>query len=120
MGGWNVETNKKVGQLTIFVNHSDGDVEEDAQWVFIKTLNIEDGRLIVTSESGKTYKVDLNTKEIAQSDSRSSPSPESTRDMSDAVRRPLTNGSAGKKYDVSYHMNPSDLEGDFNGAVRST
>jgi hypothetical protein len=88
---WNVETNKKLWELTIFINRIDRNLEEDAQWVFIKALNIQDGRLIVTSESGKTSKVDVNTKEIAQSDSRSSPSPEAIRDMPDAVRRALTN-----------------------------
>lgn len=70
---WNDETNKRLWELTIFINRIDRNLEEDAQWVFIKALNIQDGRLIVTSESGKTYKVDVNTKEIAQSDSRSSP-----------------------------------------------
>jgi hypothetical protein len=112
---WNVETNKKLWELTIFINRIDRNLVEDAQWVFIKALNIQDGRLIVTFESGKTYKVDVNTKEIAQSDSRSSPSPEAIRDMPDAVRRALTNGWAGKKYDLSSHMNPSYLAGDCNG-----
>jgi hypothetical protein len=43
----------------------------NVQWVFIKTLNIQNGKLMVTSERGKTYKVDVNTKKITQSDSRS-------------------------------------------------
>src|SRR6185369_9620053 len=67
---WNVGTNKKVWELTIFNNRIDRNLEEDVQWVFINALNIQDGRLLVTSEDGKTYQVDVNTKAITQSDSR--------------------------------------------------
>jgi len=112
---WKVGTNKKLWELTIFTNGNDPNLEEDVQWVFIKTLKIQDGRLIVTSERGKTYQVDLNTKAITQPDSLLSPSPGAIRDMPDAVKKALTNGSPGKKYDLSYRINPSYLEGDFNG-----
>jgi hypothetical protein len=112
---WNVGTNKKLWELTIFTNAIDPNLEEDVQWVFIKALAIQDGRLMVTSERGKTYQLDVKTKEITQSDSRSSPSPKPNSDVPDAVKKALTNGSAGKKYDFSFRMNPSYLEGDFNG-----
>ena len=112
---WNVGTNKKLWKLTLFTNRIDPNLEEDVQWVFIKALNVQDGRLMVTSEHGKTYQVDVNTKEITQLDARSSPSPEAIRDVPDAVKKALTNGSVGKKYDLSFRMNPSYLEGDFNG-----
>jgi hypothetical protein len=85
---WNVGTNKKLWELTIFTNGIDPNLEEDVQWVFIKELNIQDGRLMVTSESGKTYQVDVNTKAITQSDSLSSPSPGAIQDMPDAVKNP--------------------------------
>jgi hypothetical protein len=71
--------------------------------------------LIVTSERRKTYYVDVNTKAITQPDSRSSPSPGAIRNVPDTVKKALTNGSTGKKYDLSFHVNPSYLEGDFNG-----
>ncbi len=61
---WNVGTNKKLWELTIFTNGIDPNFEEDVQWVFIKVLNIQDGRLMITSERGKTYQVDVNTKAI--------------------------------------------------------
>ena len=61
---WNVETNKKLWELTLFTNRIDPNIEEDVQRVFIEVLNIQDGRLMVTSESGKTYQVDVNTKAI--------------------------------------------------------
>jgi hypothetical protein len=85
---WNVDINKKLWELTIFTNGIDPNLEEDVQWVFIKELNIQDGRLMVTSESGKTYQVDVNTKAITQSDSLSSPSPGAIQDMPDAVKNP--------------------------------
>jgi len=112
---WNVGTNKKLWDLTIFTNPIDPNLEEDVQWVFIKALNIQDGRLWVTSESGKTYQVDIKTKEIMQSDSRPSASPGAIRDVPDAVKKALTNETIGKKYDLSFHVNPSYLEGDLNG-----
>jgi hypothetical protein len=112
---WNLGTNKKLWELTVFTNGIDPNLEEDVQWVFIKALNIQDGRLMVTSESGKTYQVDVNTRTVTQFESLSSPSPGAIRDVPDSVKRALTNGSPGKEYELSSHINPSYLEGDFNG-----
>ena len=112
---WDVGTNKKVWELTIFTNRIDSNLEEDVQWVFITALHIQDGRLMVTTERGGTYQVDLKTKEIAQSDSRSAPSAESISDLPDAVKKALTNGSTGEKHALSFRIKPSYLEGDFNG-----
>jgi hypothetical protein len=112
---WNVGTNKKLWELTIFTNAIDPNLEEDVQWVFIKALNIQNGGLMVATERGKTYQVDLKTKEITQSDSRSSPSPGAIRDVPDAVKKALTNWPAGKKHDLSFWIKPSYLDGDFNG-----
>jgi len=112
---WNVGTNKKLWELTIFNNPIDPNLEEDVQWVFIKGLNIHDGMLLVTSETGKTYQVDVTTKAITQSDWVLSPSPGAMRDLPNAVKNALTNGATGKKYEVSFRMNPSYLEGDLNG-----
>ena len=63
---WDVQTNKKLWDLTIFVNRIDPNLEEDVQWVFIKALRFQDGTLIVTPEGGKTYRVDLKTKAVIQ------------------------------------------------------
>ena len=63
---WDVQTNKKLWDLTIFTNRIDPTLEEDVQWLFIKTLNIRDGALIVTSERNKIYRVDLKTKAVTQ------------------------------------------------------
>src|SRR5215831_11635836 len=112
---WNVSTNKELWELTIFTNAIDPNLEEDVQWIFIKSLNIRDGRLLATSERGETYRVDLKTKEITQPDSRSSPSAGPISDVPDAVKNALTNGSAGKKYDLSFRIKPFYLDRDFNG-----
>lgn len=108
----NVGTNNKLWELTIFTNRIDPNLEEDVQWIFINGLSIQDGRLLVTSEDGRTYQVDLNTKQIAQPDS---PSAGVKRDVPDAIKNALTNGPLGKKYDCSFRVNPSYLSGDFNG-----
>jgi hypothetical protein len=112
---WNVGTSKKLWELTIFTNPINPNLEEDVQWIFIKSLNIRDGRLIATSEHGETYQVALKTKEIRQPNSLSSSSAEPISDVPDAVKEALTNGSAGKKYDLSFQIKPSYLEGDFDG-----
>jgi hypothetical protein len=64
---WDVQTNKKLWDLTIFTNRIDPTLEEDVQWVFIKALNIRDGALVVTSKRDKIYRVDLKTKTVTQS-----------------------------------------------------
>jgi hypothetical protein len=112
---WNIRTNKKLWELTIFTNTIASNLEEDVQWVFIKELSLQDGKLLVTTERGRIYQVDLTTKEITQSDSRSSPSPGSIGDVPDAVKNALTNMSAERNYDLSFRIRPSYLEGDFNG-----
>ena len=63
-----VQTNKKLWDLTVFTNRIDPTLEEDVQWVFIKTLNIRDGALVVTSERDKIYRVDLKTKTVTESE----------------------------------------------------
>jgi|GEM_PF-516291 len=112
---FDVTTNKKLWELTLFTNRIDPNLEEDVQWVFIKALNVRDGRLMATSENGTTYEIDLKAKTITKSDPRSSPPPKSTRDTPEAVQRALTKESLGKKYDLSANINPAFLEGDFNG-----
>jgi hypothetical protein len=61
-----VQTNKKLWDLTVFTNRIDPTLEEDVQWVFIKALNIRDGALVVTSERDKIYRVDLKTKTVTE------------------------------------------------------
>jgi hypothetical protein len=61
---WDVQASQKLWDLTVFTNRIDPKLEEDVQWVFIKTLKIQDSQLIVTSERGKAYRVNLKTKAV--------------------------------------------------------
>jgi hypothetical protein len=63
---WDVSTNKKQWDLIVFTNRIDPKLEEDVQWVFIKTLQVREGMLIVVSEDGKTHLVDLKLKRVTQ------------------------------------------------------
>jgi hypothetical protein len=62
---WKVRTGKKLWDLTIFKNPINPKLEEDVQWVFIKTLKIRRGKLFVTSERGRVYRVNLKTRAVA-------------------------------------------------------
>jgi hypothetical protein len=112
---WDVQTNKKLWDLTVFTNHIDPKLEEDVQWVFIDTLSARDGTLIVKSERGNTYQIDLRTKAITQTGAPSSPSSRAVGDLPEAVKKGLANGVFAKTYDISSHINPSFLRGDFDG-----
>ena len=114
---WDVRTNKKLWELTVFTNRIDPKLEEDVQWVFIKALEIRDGTLMVTSERGKTYQVDLTTKAITQSELSWSPPPDAATQLNnipEAIEKAITNGPLAKNYDVSFRLNPFYLHGDFN------
>src|SRR5689334_360328 len=64
---WDVGSNKKLWDLTVFTNCIDSKREEDVQWIFINKLTIRGHTLVVTSERGDIYQVDLNTRAITQS-----------------------------------------------------
>jgi hypothetical protein len=115
---WDVQTNKKLWDLTVSTNRIDPKLEEDVQWVFITTLNIRDHTLIVTSERGMTYQIDLQTKAITQSEAAWSAAPDviaHSPDIPEVIGKAIANESLAKKYELSYRMNPSYLRGDFNG-----
>ena len=115
---WDVRTNKKLWELTVFTNRIDPKLEEDVQWVFIDKLGARDGTLMVKSESGNTYQVDLKTKAVTQSELVSSPAPRVSTQSSkipDAIEKAIASGRLAKEYDVSFRVNPFYLDGDFNG-----
>jgi hypothetical protein len=111
---WDVQTNKKVWELTVFTNPIDLNLEEDVQWFFIDGLSIRDGRLMVKSEGGQMYEVDLKTKAITRFDSVAA-SPEVSREIPKTVKKAIANGSLTKDYDISFQMEPFYLQADFNG-----
>jgi hypothetical protein len=115
---WDIDANKRLWELTVFTNRIDPKLEEDVQWVFIKSLSLRDGMLMVTSERGKTYQVDLKTKTVTQFDAAQSAAPDAAaqrHEIPQAVARAITNSSLAKNYDLSFRTNPFYLRGDFNG-----
>ncbi len=115
---WDIKTNKKLWELTVFTNRIDPKLEADVQWVFINKLTIRDEMLIVTSERGATYQVDLRTKAITQWGPASSPAPRANgqpHDIPEVIKRAITTSSLTRNYDLSFRIKPFYLRGDFNG-----
>ena len=115
---WDVQTNKKLWDVTVFTNRVDPKLEEDVQWIFITTLKAEGDKLVVMSERGNTYEIDLNSRVVSQPGAASSPRPDATAhppDVPELVKRVIASPSFAKNYDASFHMNPFFLRGDFNG-----
>jgi hypothetical protein len=115
---WDVQTIKKLWELTVFTNHIEPRLEGDVQWVFIDKLNLRDGTLLVTSERGNTYQIDLKTKAISQPDATQFAKPDATahlHDIPELINRAVTNGLLAKKYELSFRVNPFYLRADFNG-----
>ena len=113
-----IKTNKKLWELTIFTNRIDPKLEEDVQWDFINKLTIRDEMLMVTSERGATYQVDLRTKAITQWVPTSSPAPganEQPHDIPEVIERAIANSSLVQKYDLSFRVKPFYFRGDFDG-----
>ena len=113
---WNVRTNKKLWDLTIFANRVDPNLEKDVQWVFINKLAIRENTLVVTSERDDTYLVNLNTKAITQSNATEVPALDATehpKDIPEVVKKAITN--ALPEYELSFRVKPFYLRGDFNG-----
>ena len=102
---WDVQMNKKLWELTVFTNPIDPKLEEDVQWGFIEKLSVRDRTLMVTSERGKTYQIDLKTKAAATQ----------RNNIPEVVEKAIVKGPLAKEYDVSFRVNPSYLRGDFNG-----
>ncbi|PWT78539.1 MAG: hypothetical protein C5B58_15120 [Acidobacteria bacterium] len=115
---WDVQTNRKLWDLTVFTNRIDPKLEQDVQWVFIDRLSVRDGTLIVKSERGTTYRIDLKTKAITESEAAWSTAPAVTahpHEIPEVIDRAIASGSLAKKYELSYHINPFYLRGDFDG-----
>ena len=64
----NVKSGKRLWLLKVYTIHYIKDLETDVQDIFITTLKIENGDLIVTNEKNKKYKVSLSTKKITPLD----------------------------------------------------
>ena len=85
---------------------------------FINKLNLRDGTLLVTSERGNTYQIDLRTKAISQPDAAQFAKPDATAHLHtihEVINRAVTDGLLAKEYELSFRVNPFYLRGDFNG-----
>jgi hypothetical protein len=61
---WDVQTNQKLWEVTIFRNRIDPNLEEDVQHVFIKSLTPDHGKLLVGNEKNRSYTLDLKTRAV--------------------------------------------------------
>lgn len=65
---WDKKTNKMLWRCQIYVVTYDLNLEKDVQDVFIISLLIENGFLIIMNESGHRYRLDLSTLEVIRTD----------------------------------------------------
>jgi len=56
---WDVEIGKKVWEKKVYGVFINQFLEDDIQWVFIISLSVEDGKLIVVNQKGREYKIDI-------------------------------------------------------------
>lgn len=79
----------------------DPDLEEDVQWVFITSLCLANGRLLVTNERGQNFAIDPDTREVT--DAASGCGTASGGDVNDTGRQ---DASAGAKLSSGCEMAP--------------
>ena len=61
---WDAATGKQLWTKTIFRKCICPFLEHDVQWVFIKQMRLEDGRLVIVNERDKVYSLDLKTRRV--------------------------------------------------------
>jgi outer membrane protein assembly factor BamB len=57
----NIKTNSIIWKKTIYQIHYVKDLEEDVQWVFIDSIKIKKGNLLIRTERGNYYNLNLKT-----------------------------------------------------------
>lgn len=61
-----VDTGKELWRVRIYEVRVDPKLERDVQEVFITSLEVKDGNLIVTNERGEKYALDLKTRKVTR------------------------------------------------------
>lgn len=61
---YDVKTGEKLWQKKIFENAINLSLEEDVQWIFIKSMEIAKGNLMVVDERENRYLLDLKSLEV--------------------------------------------------------
>ncbi len=79
---WDAKTNL-LWSVTLFRNFINPLLEEDVQWVYIKALRVEDGKLIATDERDRAFSVNLKTRAV-----KSLPKPKPEKPTANQSRQP--------------------------------
>jgi len=58
---WDEANGRQLWGTAVFKNWINPLLEEDVQWIYIKSLQISDGRVLVTDERGRQHHVDAKT-----------------------------------------------------------
>lgn len=61
---WDLKTDKKLWELQIYKVIYNPALEKDVQDIFITSLSVKDGKLIVTNERNEEFEVNLETKAV--------------------------------------------------------
>ena len=56
---WDVKANKKVWEKKVYSVFINPFVVDDIQWVFIISLSVEDGKLVVVDEKGREFNLGI-------------------------------------------------------------
>lgn len=57
--GWDIETNKKIWEKKVYNVIINPMMEADVQCVFISSLNLKNGKLVIINEKGRKYNIDI-------------------------------------------------------------
>lgn len=61
---WDTEAKQLVWRRQIYAVRYDVELERDVQDVFIESIELQTGKLLVKNERGSTYELDLNSLEV--------------------------------------------------------
>ena len=65
---WDIENNEKLWKKKVYAVDIDPRLEADVQWIFITSLIVDDGKLIVVNEAGNRYEIDIEDVDVSQPD----------------------------------------------------
>jgi outer membrane protein assembly factor BamB len=58
---FDIQTGRKLWETKVYHVWIMPLAEEDCQWIFISNMQVQDGKLVVKNEAGKTYHLNLQT-----------------------------------------------------------
>ncbi|MFH1868027.1 MAG: hypothetical protein ABH843_03550 [Candidatus Omnitrophota bacterium] len=67
---WDADGGQKLWNLKVYTVEYDTSMETDVQDIFITSLNIENGKLIIVNEREDIYEVDIITKKVTKTGGR--------------------------------------------------